>query len=171
MFRGKRWVVVPVLMLALAGTTACGDDGAGDADLPTGANPAGAGSTAASASGAYAQALAFAKCMRDNGLPDFPDPAPDGSLDAANAGIDRASTQYRNALEACRDLRPGGTGEGGTDPDKVAQMAKYAKCMRENGLPDFPDPGPNGFEPGALDPKKPGFAAAAKACQEFLTWR
>lgn len=158
----RRHIIGLAVTLVLMG--ACGQSDGGN-DVP-------GGTPSPSAGGEYAQVLAFAKCMRENGLPDFPDPAPDGSLDAGGGTIDRTSTQYRNALEACQTLRPGGTGgKPGVDAEQLAQMGKYAKCMRENGLPDFPDPGPNGFDPGAFNNSDPAYAAAAKACQEFLTWR
>jgi hypothetical protein len=48
-----------------------------------------------------------------------------------------------------------------------------AKCMRENGVPDFPDPGPNGemnLDGSKLDigPGNPAFDKAEKACEKYM---
>jgi hypothetical protein len=55
-------------------------------------------------------ALEFAQCMRDNGVEDFPDPAPDGPLiDTSrmpgSPGA-RSIPGFQAAMEACRDLPP-----------------------------------------------------------------
>ena len=55
------------------------------------------------------QSRRFAECMRANGLPDFPDPAADGSLSVplGDGGIDPDSPEARAAQEACREFAPG----------------------------------------------------------------
>ena len=55
----------------------------------------------------------FAKCMRENGIPDFPvpDPHPDRSGFAVESGDDEE--KFRAAMDQCRLLmpaRPGGPG-------------------------------------------------------------
>jgi Pectinacetylesterase len=51
--------------------------------------------------------LAFAQCMRDNGIADFPDPDADGLfVDLDSLGIDPDSAQFKAAEEACKDLMP-----------------------------------------------------------------
>lgn len=52
--------------------------------------------------------LAHAQCMRDNGLPDFPDPV-DRWVDLEATGIDPNSAEFKAAEQACRRLLPGGT--------------------------------------------------------------
>ena len=86
--------------------------------------------------------LAFAQCMRENGI-EFPDPDPEGGFGFGNGqgpNFDRNSPDFREAIEACQELRPGG-GRGNRTFDAEAQEAAIglAKCMRENGH-DFPDP-------------------------------
>lgn len=58
-------------------------------------------------------ALAFAQCMRDQGL-DWPDPAADGSKFAGSAlEVDKASPEFAGAFAACSDeLALGGLEEG-----------------------------------------------------------
>ena len=51
-----------------------------------------------------------------------------------------------------------------------AKLVKYSECMRANGIPDFPDPNPNGglqlrVQPGSdLDPQSTTFQNASKLC-------
>jgi hypothetical protein len=108
--------------------------------------------------------LAFAQCMRENGL-EFPDPDPDGGFGFGNGqppSFDRNSPDFQAAIEACQELRPRG-GRGDRTFDAAAQEAAIglAGCMREKGR-DFPDPqfdangsrvGGNSFgRQGASDP-------------------
>ncbi|WP_197281075.1 hypothetical protein [Microbacterium sp. No. 7] len=91
-------------------------------------------------------AIDFSQCMRDNGVPDFPDPDASGRLTidaiANNTNIDTGSATFEQALTACRDLQPAGfTGYRRTDDQQAAALA-FAQCVRDNGLTDFPDPGP-----------------------------
>lgn len=92
-------------------------------------------------------ALDFSQCMRDNGVPGFPDPDASGQLTidsiANDTNIDTSSTGFEQALTACRELQPAGfTGYQRTDDQQAAALA-FAQCVRDNGLTDFPDPGPS----------------------------
>ncbi|MFI7498080.1 hypothetical protein ACIBVL_06110 [Streptomyces sp. NPDC049687] len=134
------------------------------------------GTSSNSANKAFQQALAYSKCMRENGLSSFPDPKQDSQgrimLQPAE-GVDPNSTAYQEAASACQSLNPQGTtgdsaGGQALDPAKVA---KWAKCLRENGLPNFQDPQINGNSmlidagaAGITGPEDPKFAKAAQAC-------
>src|SRR6266487_547445 len=83
-------------------------------------------------------AWTFSQCMRDNGLPDYPDPDADGQL-RGPAHEQEGNPKFRAAQEKCRDLAPGSEHQK-TDPASVEQMRKFSQCMRDNGLPDYPDP-------------------------------
>lgn len=54
-----------------------------------------------------------------------------------------------------------------------ANAVKFSQCMREHGISDFPDPDSQGrmqikVTPGSdLDPNKPQFKAAQKACAKY----
>lgn len=115
------------------------------------------------------QALEFAQCMRDNGVPDFPDPDVNGRLRGPGheAGGD---PKFRAAQEACRDLAPGGEHEKLGDPAFVKQMREFSQCMRANGVPDFPDPDPDGRLRGAGHEQRgdPKFRAAMDTCRQKL---
>jgi hypothetical protein len=92
-------------------------------------------------------AISFSQCMRDNGVEGFPDPDASGQLtvDAVANGtdIDTSGAGFEQALAACRDLQPAGfTGYRRTDQQQAAALV-FAQCVRDNGLTDFPDPGPS----------------------------
>lgn len=90
--------------------------------------------------------LAFAKCMRSSGVPNFPDPNPGGGfLFPVGAGINPASPAFRAARAKCQKLLPGGgpPGPGSTthpSAQTLARLVRIAQCMREHGISQFPDP-------------------------------
>jgi hypothetical protein len=97
------------------------------------------------AAGGQEQAVKFAECMRSNGVPQFPDPDASGQLtiDAVvnGSGIDPNGSAWNGALDACKDLQPSGfTGPAERSPEQQSQGLKFAQCIREHGVPDFPDP-------------------------------
>jgi hypothetical protein len=54
-------------------------------------------------------------------------------------------------------------------PAEVEKLVKYAQCIRANGYPQFPDPGPDGRMQLRLDPKNGAqFEAAQRACKDQL---
>jgi hypothetical protein len=112
---------------------------------------------------------AFSQCMRDNGLPDFPDPDADGQL-RGPAHEQEGNPKFRAAQEKCRDLASGGEHQNTGDPAYVEQMRKFSQCMRDNGLPDFPDPDADGRVrgPGHEQEGNPKFRAAMETCREKL---
>jgi len=133
--RPLRPLAALALILALAAAAAgCG----GDDDAST-------ASTAAATSAVQDRAVAFATCMRENGVDEFPDPDASGELTIDGvlngSSIDPGSRTWTRAVEACRDLQPPGfTGDDEvTDEERDTRLA-FAECMRENGVRDFPDP-------------------------------
>jgi hypothetical protein len=94
----------------------------------------------ASPTGADRQ-LAFAKCMRENGVAKFPDPVGGGAMLDKDSGVDPESPEFRQATEACKALAPQGKeGPGGGGPIDAVKGREWAQCMRDNGVSDFPDP-------------------------------
>src|SRR3954451_23628696 len=54
-----------------------------------------------------AQNLAFAECLRKNGVPEFPDPDANGAIRVdPNSGIDVNSEAYKNAENTCMTEAP-----------------------------------------------------------------
>jgi hypothetical protein len=140
-------LVVPLLVLA-----ACGQNNQNGATL---VDKAAAG-------------RAYAQCIRDNGVPDFPDPDPDGRF-RGPAHEKESDPKFRAAQEKCRDLAPGGEHEK-SDPATVEQMRQFSRCMRDNGLPDFPDPDADGRLRGTGHEQQDNltFRAAMQTCRQKL---
>ncbi len=89
--------------------------------------------------------LAFSKCMRANGVPNFPDPAAGGGGFPVDAGLNRSSPAFHAAQAKCRALLPGGGLPGpGTQTHPasytLAKLLNIARCMRLHGVTEFPDP-------------------------------
>jgi len=161
-----RRALLLVLLLALAG---CASDPGGDGVATAGGIPTGGASSAPATEG---DALKFAQCMRENGMTWFKDPEPDqrGVRIAVPPGQDK--TKVDAAMAACKKFLPDGGEPPKLDAAALEQMRKMAKCMRENGVPNFPDPGPDGGiridgDKLGTGPGQPDFAAAEKACARF----
>jgi hypothetical protein len=88
--------------------------------------------------------LAFAECMRANGVPNFPDPNPGRGLLFSLAGVDPSAPAFEAAQTKCQKLMGPGLPFPGSKTHPSAQtMAKLlqiARCMRGHGVPQFPDP-------------------------------
>jgi hypothetical protein len=70
-----------------------------------GTGPGGSGSSGPQGSGTFS--LAFAKCMRAHGVPDFPDPNGQSGQLGPFSGIDPNSPQFQSALNGpCESLAP-----------------------------------------------------------------
>jgi hypothetical protein len=152
--------------------------GAGCSSAParTGARSGGGDATAATRE----QAVKFATCMRDNGVSEFPDPDASGqlTLDGVLNGssLDPSTAAWKKAVNACQDLQPPGyTGNQRTAQQQEAAL-KFARCVRENGVKDFPDPTPD--EPlidteripslAGKDPRSvPALDAAMQRCRDL----
>jgi hypothetical protein len=133
-------------------------------------------------------ALAFSRCMRAHGVPNFPDPSPSGGfVFHPGAGFNLSSPAVKAAQAECQKLVGGGPAPGATHPSAawLAQMVKAARCMRRHGISHFPDPmttvpSPSALKDGGvisdiegavfvfptatIDPQSPAFVRAAKAC-------
>jgi hypothetical protein len=55
------------------------------------------------------QGLKFTRCMRSHGVPNFPDPAANGSI-TLPPGMNYQSPQFQNAEKACQSLMPNNSG-------------------------------------------------------------
>jgi hypothetical protein len=119
--------------------------------------------------------VAFSACMRKHGVPKFPDPEVTGSglrlSFGPGTGIDPNTPFFKTAERACRRLLPNG---GKSTPEEQARHLQdaldYARCIREHGVPTFPDPkasGDGSIEWGAGDTASPQFKAAQQACRKL----
>ncbi|MEO7223480.1 MAG: hypothetical protein ABIY37_13505 [Devosia sp.] len=87
-------------------------------------------------------ALVYAQCMRDNGYAEFPDPDSDGGFQFLINP--KGASRFHAAAAACHDLAPEGMRDEEVTPEQIDALIKLSQCVRENGVPEFPDPGPQG---------------------------
>jgi hypothetical protein len=105
-----------------------------------------AGASPSGGDTALAQGLAFARCLRSHGVPNFPDPVatPSGGYGfRMPLGPNRINPQapaYVAAQEACRSLLPQWWTGQQLSPAQQQAWLDWAKCIRSHGAPDFADP-------------------------------
>ncbi len=110
--------------------------------------------------------LAFARCLRTHGVPNFPDPNAQGDFPAFDAGV---SKQISLAADrACRHFISGGsTATPQQRQQKLEFGLKVSQCLRAHGFPDFPDPTASGLQaPPDIDTRSPQFQAAETTCEK-----
>jgi hypothetical protein len=166
-----RHMGLTVIALAIAGVilSACGG-GSSNPGVASAKSTTSTTESGSSKNGTYSQELAYATCIRSHGEPNFPDPSPTGGFKITSGPND---PQLRDAEQACANLTPGGgqneTSGGNFTGSQVAQLLKYAQCMRTHGILSFPDPTSKGIGSlGGIDMNSPQFATASQACQSLL---
>jgi hypothetical protein len=120
------------------------------------------------------QAVTFSQCMRNNGLSNFPDPSASGQFTidgiANSSGINTNSPAFQQALSACKSLEPSGFMGTQRTPKQQAAALKFAQCMRNNGISNFPDPTPDGPIINVNGAHSiPGFQAALAKCSAIYS--
>ncbi|MCZ9347435.1 hypothetical protein NGM37_58035 [Streptomyces sp. TRM76130] len=162
--RTRTLLAAAAALLAVAAAAGCSDSDAAEA---------GGDESSASAGSGFEQALAYAQCMRENGVPDYPDPdqGDDGKVVLSPGdGADDEKTQA--AQEACRDKMPQGVARDRNGPADASKLNAWAECIRQNGVPEFPDPEIEGgmiqVPLGAIGmmPDDPAYAKASAACED-----
>ena len=143
------------------------------------------GSSTPAAKSHETSAYAMAQCMRAHRVTNFPDPtngpggqgfsvvqSSGGSLTVN--GIVMAGPVFDAANTACKFGPQSGSG-GGVPAAQRQGMIANARCIREHGLANFPDPtfGAEGgvsldLGPG-LDARSPAIERAARACRHVGT--
>jgi hypothetical protein len=168
--RRKIWeLVVAGLVVSLALLAAgCGGGGSSEAD----SGSASAASGSSSGSDANDQLAEWSQCIRENGVPSFPDQRTvNGQIQLSlPPDVDASSPQFQSALQACQSLSPvQQNGGGAPSAEQQNQILKFVKCMRKNGVPDFPDPTTGGgvIVGSGIDPSSPQFQSAMQACQSL----
>jgi len=177
----RRARVAAIIVMAAAAQLVAACSG-GPSSTGSGGSP-NAGGSANSPS-----ALAFSRCMRSHGVPNFPGPDAAGNIiQHVAAGQPTGNTpQEQKADDTCHHLLPGGgTSNTGTQRRTVTRLLKLAACMRAHGEPNFPDPTVSSAPAGAdtvslpgnitlslgsagIDTKSPQFQAAQRACRSLL---
>jgi hypothetical protein len=126
----------------------------------------------------------FSRCMRANGVPNFPDPGGGGGIQlSSSSGVNPFSPAFKAAQQKCRKLLPGGGPPSGPPTAQAERQAlETSQCMRRHGVSGFPDPtlkaptNPAGYSaiedrggviiaiPSSINPQSPAFQQAAQAC-------
>lgn len=164
--RTRNALAVLPLALALALTGCSSDDGGGR--VATAQSSGKEKPDAKPSMGERDRALKFAQCMRQNGV-EMEDPKEGGRV-IVKARKKGSKALMDKAMEKCREYQPRGGGIGGkADPQAVAAMQKYAKCMRENGVAEFPDPKPGGgLQMNKSIQDDPDFRTGEEKCKSHL---
>jgi hypothetical protein len=102
--------------------------------------------TTATTTGTQNGALAYARCMRSHGVPNFPDPTGSGGANkqaVVSALKGAGNPEVQAASTACIHVNGGSPGadQGAAQGQaQTAGMLAFARCMRRRGFPSFPDP-------------------------------
>jgi hypothetical protein len=147
-------VLAAILAAALAGCSAAGGTTSG---------------SATSSSTPDDVTMAVVNCYRTHGDPSFPDPVYDPSDGrwhfAVSPGSAPAGTQ-----QACQHLFPSGNASPPVPQAQFQQLVRLAECLRQHGLPTWPDPDPDGSFglPPSLLGKSPAWVRASGACARLM---
>jgi hypothetical protein len=169
----RRGALAALVTLTLAGCS-------GHASGTAGAGPS---PTALSNDQILAIGQQAAQCMRQHGIPDFPDPFIDqnGQLTLPQGPVGEhvkieinANPDAQRACLPILDRLPAGSRNNKPDytQEDLANLLKFAQCMRQHGIADFPDPKADGSFPLAgttlaNEGKSPRVLAAMQACKQF----
>lgn len=106
--------------------------------------------------------------MRSHGVPNFPDPNPQGDFPTFHSSVSKQTTNAAN--DACKHLLSSGGSQATPQQrqDKLAFGVKVAQCLRGHGYPNFPDPTALGSQhlPTGVDTNSPQFQAAETGCEK-----
>jgi hypothetical protein len=164
--RRARVAAVITVMAAALLAAACGGSLS-----PTGSpSSTGSGGSPNAGGSANSQLLAFARCVRTHGVPNFPDPDRSGHFPkGVHLGV--SDSVVRAGETACQSLLPAGFGSLTAPEQQDYLMA--AACMRSHGITNFPDPtfsggGVNFPIPSSIDTKSRQFTEAAQTCTRLI---
>jgi hypothetical protein len=159
--RAAAVVATAVLTLLAAACSRGGSGSPGVADV--------ASSPSGPASGSP---LAFSRCMRSHGVPNFPDPDSSGALPKVGPQqLGVSSSQFQAAQNACESLLQPSDAQV---LQTLSGMRDFASCMRSHGVPDWPDPttdssGQPVFDlRGRIAPDSPLIDAKSSRCDYLL---
>jgi hypothetical protein len=127
-------------MVALIGLISAGCGSNASSETGTASSTRSAGTTSSGANkklSARDKAVKFSECIRAHGVSDFPDP---NAKNQFEYGVSVTPAVWDKATSACKDLQPPGTLSGKRTPKQQSASLRFAQCIRDNGVKDFPDP-------------------------------
>jgi hypothetical protein len=173
--RARAAAVITVMAAAALLAAACSGS---PSSTGSGSSPnAGSGGSPSAGGSATSQLLAYSRCMRSHGVPNFPDPDSNGQIpkEAVGSAAHSVSTsQFQAAGNACANLAPYGL--GGQAPITAQEQQYYlraAACMRSHGFTNLPDPVFSGGGvhfpiPSNIDSNSTRFTQARQICSQLI---
>ncbi len=123
----------------------------------------------------------YSQCVRDHGVPSYPDlvviaghlTLPDNAEgDAASAALRAAPAAQQACQPILARLPATAQKEQAPSAQDREKLLEFARCLRRNGIPEWPDPQADGSFPIAGTPlgdeaKSARMQAATQACKQF----
>lgn len=148
---GRGRALTAAFAAGAAAVVICGCGGSGHAAANAAGTHSGATSTAS-------RAFAFAHCMRSHGVQHYPDPSTSGAFDKAKLTTQQlavSTSVINSAGRTCQHLYPTShQSPDAYDHTVMTALSKFARCVRGNGVSNWPDPLAES-DPG--QPNTPGF--------------
>ncbi len=164
--RPRRAGVLAVTAGLVLLTAACGGSPSSTGSPPS----TGSGGSPNAGGSANSQLLAFARCVRSHGVPNFPDPDSNGRFPkGVQVGV--SDSVVRAGETACHSLLPAGFGS--LTAQEQQDYLRAAACMRSHGIVGFPDPTFSGGGvsfpiPSSIDTRSPRFTQARQTCARLI---
>lgn len=165
-------IITATALMVLAAGCSKQPDGEGVASAGGGVAAQQSGESIRPADNPAERVRQFVACMRENGV-NVPDPEPGDTVGKSamqfdDTGLDKAKVNA--AMEKCIRYLPGGGENFIMTPEQIEATRRMAQCMRENGVPNFPDPLPDGSFDGdqmsQINKNDPAFLTARDKCRE-----
>jgi len=163
--RRARTAAATTALALLAAACSAGPSSTGSGGSPT------AGGSANSSS-----AVAYSRCVRAHGVPNFPDPDSNGQIPkeaVVRALREISDSRAKAATNACANLNPAGQESPTLTAQEQQDYLKAAACMRSHGITNFPDPTfPGGRVnlsiPSSINTRSRQFIQAAQTCTKLI---
>jgi hypothetical protein len=165
-FRLARLVTASAALAAAMTIAACGSS-----------SPTASSSSTGSGTNQTSSTLAFSKCMRANGVPNFPDLSSTGMRIEGTGqtvsvnGVSINAPAFAAARQTCQKYMPHIQATPAQSAQQRQRGLQFARCMRSHGVPNFPDAKVISSSDGSqqvylpgVNPQSPAFQAGARAC-------
>jgi len=134
------------------------------------------GSLTAGGSANSSSAVAYSRCVRAHGVPNFPDPDSNGQIPkeaVVPALREVGDSRAKAATNACANLNPAGQESPTLTAREQQDYLRAAACMRSHGITNFPDPVFSGGSvhfpiPLSIDTSSTPFTQARQTCERLI---
>ena len=166
--RARAAAVITLIAAAALLTAACSGS---PSSTGSGGSPTAGGSANSSS------AVAYSRCVRGHGVPNFPDPDSNGQIPkeaVVPALREVGDSRAKAATNACANLNPAGQESPTLTAREQQDYLRAAACMRSHGITNFPDPTfPGGHVnlpqiPSSIDISSTQFAQARQTCEKLI---